>query len=211
MIYVLAAIAVLLLLIGILLFINVTLKVRYDEKENVFRVALRYLWITYVIAPEEETKKYKKARKKKGDTEKTEKKEKKKSPLKEKGVSGFLEDLKSIVKGVWSLLVSVLRRAVLKTLHIKLNVAGEDAADTAIVYGYANAVIFPIVSAFTENVRGYKDLDVSITPDFSDDAQAEIYFELELKIKPAKLLGAVLECRESAADLLSALGSKKDK
>ncbi|MBQ1977297.1 MAG: DUF2953 domain-containing protein [Ruminococcus sp.] len=211
MIYVLTAIAVLLILIGILLFVNVSLKVKYDDKENVFRVALCYLWFTYVLAPEEETKKYKKALNKKGEAQKTEKKEKKKSSIKEKGIATFLEDLKSIVKSVWTLLVCVLRRAVLKTLLIKLSVAGEDAADTAIVYGYANAVIFPIVSAFTENVKEYKELDVSITPDFSEDAQAVIQFELELKIKPAKLLGAVIECRESAADLLSALGNKKDK
>ena len=59
MIYVLTAIAVLLILIGILLFVNVSLKVKYDDKENVFRVALCYLWFTYVLAPEEETKKYK--------------------------------------------------------------------------------------------------------------------------------------------------------
>ncbi len=212
MIYVLTAILFLLILIGVLLCINVKLRVGYDDKENVFRVTLNYLWITYVIAPEEETKRYKKKQKKKsGEKAPKEKGKKKTSVLKEKGISAFLEDFKSIIKGVWTLLVNVLRRAVLEKLRINLNVAGEDAADTAIIYGYANAVIYPIVSAFTENVKDYKDLDVQITPDFSDDAQATVVFELELKIKPAKLIGAIIESRESAVDLLSVLSNKKDK
>lgn len=205
--YVLSAIAVLLIIIGVLLFVNVRLRVRYDDKENVFWVTAHYLFITYVIAPKEKSEK---SAKKKEDTKTSDKEEKKKSSIKEKRISAFLEDLKSIVKGVWTLLVTVLRRAVLNKLVIKLNVAGEDAADTAIIYGYANAVIYPIVSAFMENVKDYKDVDVALTPDFSDDAQAKIDFELELSIRPAKLIGAVLESRESATDLLSALSSKKE-
>lgn len=211
MIYVLSAILFLLILIGVLLYINVKLVVGYDDKENVFRVTLRYLFINYVIAPEEETKKYKKKQKNKSEKAPKVQEKKKTSAIKEKGISAFLEDLKDIVKGVWTLLVNVLRRAILKELRINLNVAGEDAADTAIIYGYANAVIYPIVSAFTENVKKYEKLDVQITPDFSDDAQPSVVFYMELRIKPAKLIGAVIESRESAVDLISALSKKKVK
>lgn len=211
MIYVFSAILFLLILVGVLLCINVTLRVGYDDKENVFRVTLHYLWITYVIAPEEETKKYKKKQKNKSEKAPEKKEKKKTSAIKEKGISAFLEDLKSIIKGVWTLLVNVLKRAILSKLRIKLNVAGEDAADTAIIYGYANAVIYPVVSAFTENVKEYKELDVQITPDFSDDAQATVVFELEINIKPSNLVGAIIESRESAVNLLSALSNKKDK
>ena len=211
MIYVLSAIFALLVLIGILLYINVTLRVRYDQDENVFWVTLHYPFVNIVIAPEEETKKYKKKKKKKTDSKSPQKKYKKKSMgIKEKGIGQFVEDLKDIVRGAWTLIRNVLKRAVLKKFKINLLVTGEDAADTAIIYGYANAVIYPIVSAFTESVKEYKDLDVNITPDFSEEANPRVEFFMELKLKPAKLLGAIFESREAAVSLLSALSNKSE-
>lgn len=211
MIYVLSAIIALLVLIGILLCISINLRVRYDQSENVFLVTLHYLFVRFVIAPEEETRKYKKNQNKNAGKKAAPKKENNKpSGIKEKGIGRFVEDLKNVVQGAWTLIRNVLKRAVLKKLRINLCVAGEDAADTAIIYGYANAVVYPIVSAFTESVKEYKDLDVSIIPDFSEDAQAEAVFELELKLKPVKLLGAILESREAAVNLLSALSNKSE-
>jgi len=177
--------------------------------------------LRFVLLPQDEERKRKKELKQAKKQKKLEKKGKK--PLekekisfsemfKEKGISGFLEDIKVIVKSLWSLISAVLKRAVIKKLDFKMNVASEDAANTAITYGYANAVIYPIVSAFMENVSECDEHNVEITPDFSEEGEPSVSFCIHLYIKPAKLLGALLENRANAEKLLTALNqNSKDK
>lgn len=211
MVYVLLALLVLLILIIVLLNISVTLKAHYDDEKNVFQFRVHYLFFTYVITPEEEKKK-KKSRKK--DKTSDEKKDKTtvSQRIKDRGIRGFLEDMKTIVSSVWTLIVAILKRAVLQKFTLRLTVVGEDAADTAVIYGYANAVVYPIVSALIENVDRYNELDVDIRPDFSEEAQAKVEFNAVAKMKPSKFIAAVIESRSSAEKLISAINRKpKDK
>ncbi len=206
MIYVFLALLALAILICVLLNISVTLKVQYEKESNVFRCTAHYLFLTHVLAPKEEKKKRKSKKKK---TDKSPKKEEKKTSfadkIKETGLRGFIDDIKDIAKGAWRMIVCVLRRSVLKKFTLHLSVAGEDAADTAVIYGYANAVIYPIISALLQNVRDYKDLDVEITPDFSEDAEADFEFDAQLKLKPVRFFGAIFESREELSRLISAI------
>ncbi|MBQ4569214.1 MAG: DUF2953 domain-containing protein [Ruminococcus sp.] len=206
MIYVFSALLALAVLICVLLNVSVTLKVQYDKQSNVFRCTAHYLFLTHVLAPKEEKKK-KKSKKKK--TDKSPKKEDKKTSfadrIRETGLVGFIDDIKDIVKGAWGLIVCVLRRSVLKEFTLHLSVAGEDAADTAVLYGMANGVLYPIITLILENVREYKELDVEISPDFSEEAEADFEFSAQLKLKPVRFLSAVFESREELGRLVSAI------
>ncbi len=209
MIYVLWALLALAVLVAVLLCINVRLKVRYDDENNVFWCTAHYLFLRFVIAPKEEKKnKKKKPRHLKAKPKKKEEKPKTLDRIREQGLSAFLENLKTIAASSFTIIVNVLRRCVLRKLIIRLTVVGNDAAETAVMYGYASAVVNPIVSAVLENVAKYKELCVDIAPDFDEEAQASVEFSAELKLRPAKLIGAILTSRNAAGKLVSALGKK---
>lgn len=221
MLYVLLIIAFMLLLIVALLFVSINLRVHYDD-ESEFKCTLSYLFVKFTLLPQDEEKKRKKEEKKKKKQEKLRKKgkpvkeEKEKisfsQMFKDKGIRGFLDDIKALVSSIWQLLMSALHRASIKNLQIRLNVAGDDAADTAIIYGYANSVVYPIVSAVLENVAECEDYAVEIDADFSENAEASVYLDVHLKIKPVKLLGALIENRASAEKLINEVSkNSKDK
>lgn len=77
---------------------------------------------------------------------------------------------------------------------LRLDVSGEDAADTAIKYGEACSVIFPALSFLLVNARRYNH-DIEINPNFSNDGN-RLYFDGEFVIYPiliiAHLVGAVV-------------------
>ena len=205
MIYALVTVVLLIILFAVLLNLNVTIKAGYDDEKQVFRCTAHYLWLKFVIAPEEEkrTKKRKKSAQKKQKGEK--KSQKRKS---DNTVAEFVETLRDTIKGVWKLLVSFLRRTTLKTLTLHLTVTGEDAAQTAITYGWVNSIVYPIVGAVVENVEEYEELDVSIVPDFNDGAASRVFFEAVLKIKVTKIIAVLIESRKETENLISAFGKK---
>ena len=214
MLFVLLAVALVMVLVIVLLNVSIKLLVHYDD-ENELKCTLSYLFLNFTLYPEDDEKKRKKAEKNLKKSKKLKKKGKKpkkkeskislKGMFKEKGIRAFLEDIKVIVKSLWSLIMSVVSRSVIEKFDFNMQVAGDDAADTAIIFGYANAVVYPIASAIIDNVAECKDHNISITPDFSDDAKASVDFDIHLKIKPVKLLGAIIENRESAENLLNAI------
>ena len=207
-----------LVLLVALLNIGISVKVHFDDNSD-FKCTISYLFIKYRLLPKDEEKSRRKEAKKRKKQEKLLKKGKKikekakisfKDMFKEKGIRGFLEDIKTLVKSLWSLILSVISRAKIMNLDLKMNVVGTDAADTAIIYGYTNAVVFPIVSALIENVYECKDYNVDIVPDFSEDAEASVNLDIHVKIKPIKLIAAILENRASAEKLLNTVSKKSN-
>jgi len=180
-------------LVVLLLNINIKIFLHYDDEKQL-QCLVKYLFLKKVLIPQSEKSKRKKAKRriKKG-----------RSPdevisLSElydesDGLMGFLKSLAEIVKSIWSLLKAILNNATLKKLDFKMNVASDDAADTAVTYGYANAVVYPIVAAIVENVMSFDDYNVEIKPDFSDDAVPSAEFDLNFNIKLLHLLKALLD------------------
>ena len=218
MLYVLLAVLLLVILIAVLLNVNANLRLHYDNNEDEVKLSLSYLGFTYVILPEDEERKRRKDEKKRKKQEKLLKKGIKlpqkpklsfKDMYKEKGIRGFCEDMLTTIKSLWTLITGVLRRATLKELTFDMKVAGEDAADTAVTFGYVNAGVYPVVSALLENVAEYEELSVSIHPDFDEDAESRVLINLHLQIKPLKLISAIFENMSSAEKLLSAFGKNK--
>lgn len=207
MIYALIAVAAVITLIVVLLNLNVTVKVHYDDTEQVLRCTAHYLWFKYVLAPEEESSKYLREEKllSKGKDLNWEEEITLQGIYEDKGLIGFLEVLKVTVKNTWSLLVSFLKRATLRKLEIKLNIVGEDAADTAIIYGWANSIVYPIVGAILDNVAEYRELDVQLTPDFTEGADSAVVANAVASIKVTKLIAMLVESGVEAENLLITL------
>lgn len=196
MIYVLQVFLVIVALIAlvvILLNVNIKIFLHYDD-DNQLLCYVKYLFLKKVLIPQSEKSKRKKAKRriKRG-----------RSPdelislseLYEEsdGLMGFLKSIAEIIRSLWSLLKAIFNNATLKKLDFKMIVASEDAADTAVTYGYANAVVYPIVAAIVENVVSFDDYNVEITPDFSDDAVPSAEFDLNLNIKLLHLLKALID------------------
>ena len=196
MIYVLQVLLVIVVVIAfviILLNINIKIFMHYDDEKQL-NCLVKYLFLKKVLIPQSEKSKRKKAKRriKRG-----------RSPdeaisLSElyedsDGLRGFIKSLAEIVKSLWSLLKAILNNATLKKLEFKMNVASDDAADTAVTYGYANAVVYPIVGAVLENVMKFDDYTVDINADFSEDAEPSAEFDFNLNIKLLHLLKALID------------------
>ncbi len=101
---------------------------------------------------------------------------------KERGIEGITELIKEIAKIVGGLLSSVFRNIVIKKLDLNITVAYEDAADTAVKYGYACAGIYPAMAVILR-VFKYKDYNIIIVPDF-DKKSNEITVDTEISLIP---------------------------
>lgn len=136
----------------------------------------------------------KKTEKKKSDSKKRNSKSKKepkkenkvlkwfKTTFKERGLKGLINALKEIAGLAETFLKPIFKHIKLKNLDMNITVASEDAADTAINYGYACAGIYPSLSILL-NIVKYKKYNVNIAPDF-DKKKTEIDLIAELVIVP---------------------------
>ena len=70
-----------------------------------------------------------------------------------------------------------LRHANVKELELRLTAAGEDAADTAVKYGYACSVVYPVVSMITA-LSGCKNYKVSVIPGFREKESSVFYIKI---------------------------------
>ncbi|MGN1131128.1 MAG: DUF2953 domain-containing protein [Ruminococcus sp.] len=162
----------------------------YAEYKDELSVWIKIAFFKLQIIPQKPKKKKKKHKKKKV-------KEKKKEPekqenvlknfIKEKGLSGIINILKQIATLATETLKDLFKRVTLVSLRLNIQIAGEDAADTAIKYGYCCSVIFPAVSAILSVVK-YKERNIQVVPDFSDDPQTKIDGKLVARIRICSLL-----------------------
>lgn len=162
----------------------------YAEYKDELSVWIKVAFFKLQLIPQKPKKKKKKHKKKKV-------KEKKKEPekqenvlknfMKEKGLSGIINILKQIATLVTETLKDLFKRVTIVSLRLNIQIAGEDAADTAIKYGYCCSVIFPAVSAILSVVK-YKERNIQVVPDFSDDPETKIDGKLVARIRICSLL-----------------------
>lgn len=194
MIYVYIALGVLflfLLLLSFVLFMPLTVRAYYDNTGDVFYLSLKYFGITFKLSPPKEKKKTEKKKKpKKKPKKKTKTDDKKQEDIislkklyEEYGFSGIIKLVESVFKAVFNILVGVFRKSTLNKLVINVKAVGEDAANTAILCGWAYSVICPVVSVFLDNVAKYKECSIDIVPDYSVDAEPYLEFELIVSIR----------------------------
>ncbi len=183
MLYILIPIAVIALLIVLIFVVPITIKAGYDTVTNEIFIKGRFLFLPFTIAPKSEKKRAK-------DVAKFEAKDDSldfKKMLEKDGVKEVLSFIISVFKSLWRVIVDVVKLSTIKTLRVKLIIAGKDAADTAIGCGWSYSVICPVVDLVLTNAVDYKESEVDITPDYSDDAETymEAFVDLRIKLKDA--------------------------
>ncbi len=152
---------------ALILFAPIGLMVEYKDH---FKIKVKFMGINIpVLTPGGNKKKIKatKARPKK------EKKKPKRDVLKSIGNIGKL------LKASKEAIVSIAKNIKINTLKLVLYVGAEDAAETAIKYGQASAVVYPALSVIN-TLSKPKNILVNIIPNFPSE-KINVDFKINLK------------------------------
>ncbi len=187
--YILLAIV---LILGLISIIPIGIEAQYKTK---LYCLLKIGFIKIQLFPEKKKKK-KKPQKSQSATSKKKSEPKKqeefsiKKFFKQNGVSGLIKILKKIASMAKGALKDVFSHIIIRELSVDVTIGGEDAAETAIDYGKACAVVYPAVSLITQ-ICDYKSLKVLVSPDFTDGSKSKANCKVVADIKTFWLLKAV--------------------
>jgi hypothetical protein len=156
-----------LVLIVFLLFVKVKIIVSYDED---FSYKLKYFLVTYKFKNKEKGKN---------------KKEKHKGENKDK-IKLFLNNFENIIELAKKLLKDISHNACIELININLIICEENAADTAILFGVANSIIYPVVSLLSNFIK-IKKKQIQIKPIFHDSL-SDVNFKCIVSIR----LGSII-------------------
>ena len=189
--------------IAFLLSIKITLKIRYTDKLAIY---LKIFFIKKRLYPKKEEKKRyphsmskRKAKKIRDSLKKKPKKAKKKKKIKEKDEEEGEEkaDLLSIISIVISFVKNFIRLFAhsirIKASKLKIIVASEDAAQTALTYTAVTQsvnVLFPLLNGLKTVKKLPKGNDLTVDIDFLSDTP-KIDADIELYIRVGGILKAV--------------------
>ena len=178
---VLAIILLIFLVLFLLSLFRVKLTAKYEDKPIVI---IKVFFLKFKFPSEKKAKKKKPKKKKsspkKKKTDKKQEKEKKqsKSPLKQlwnkKGLTGLLDILNELLALSKGVLKGFFNRLVIHNFDVKITVGGEDASDTALGYGTACAVVYPVMGRLY-NALNIEDYTVDVQCDFSEDSKTTVY------------------------------------
>lgn len=183
-----------LLFLLLLLLVPVKLCIVYNDD---WTMKIKYMFFSFGVFPPKPKKPKKKKTKPKAGKKaesKEEKPKKEKSPtaefLKQKGLSGLLTLFSDIIKLMTQASKRILRHLLFYRLNVKAAIAGEDAAETAMQYGYACSAVYPAVSFIDSHAKkcNYK---LDIAPDF-DGEKTEIDCDMIVGIRPLFVIAAAI-------------------
>ena len=188
------------IILGILLFffllLIIPVKVKLDFSGGVFSAVVYYGFIK--VFDSKKPKKEKPKKEKPEKEEKTKKKKDTKSPSKisklfahkkaKLGFTGAVKFFLDVLKEVLQKLVWVIRKIKFDRFKLNLVVASDDAATTAINYGYFCTGIYPILSLLCINTN-LKLKEVNISADYEKTA---IDLDLCVRLKTRILYFLVL-------------------
>lgn len=177
-----------LLVLFLLLLMPVKLKATYNED---FRCVLKIGFVKFSLYPPKPKKK-KKKKPKKADEEQKSEETKKESFIKEKGISWLFDLIKKIADLAVGALKDFFRHIIVKKLLLSISIAGSDAADTAVKYGYYCSAVYPAFGIIVGAVK-CKKYGVDISPNFEEKAKSAVNMELEARIKILWLLALVIK------------------
>ena len=154
--------AAILLLIG---FFPLSVKIKYDADGTYAAVMIGPYKLQLVPKKNDGTGKKEKPKKQKKEAEP---KEKKKKKPKQPGQGGSILDFWPFVELVWSFLGTFRRKLLLKELTLRICFGGTDAAQTAMNYGRAQAVLGAVYPRLRQGFRIQKE-NVGVSCDFTQD------------------------------------------
>ena len=141
------------------------------------QIKLRYLFFKFNLF--KDTKK----KANKGDEKEEQSKSKSiRDTFKDQGLNGIIGLIKEISRLALGILRRLFSHIIIDDLNMNFIIVGNDAADTAVKYGYACATIFPSLNIIM-NIANCKRRTVKIKPGF-DENESEIEFLIKFHIKP---------------------------
>ena len=182
-----------LLVLFLPMLLNVVIYFTYDGESH---LSLRIAFVKLRLVPPKPEKKKKQTKKKKTQKKPKEKKpgdtkEKKPSTVKklykEKGLTGILNIVQSLSQLAVGTFKDVFAALKVRRLTFNIRIAGKDAADTAVKYGYVCSAVFPAMSVILHNVR-VRRYNVRVEPDFSDNPSTKIDVDAVVKIRIIRIL-----------------------
>ncbi|MFU0833081.1 MAG: DUF2953 domain-containing protein [Oscillospiraceae bacterium] len=109
--------------------------------------------------------------------------------FRQKGFAGFMELLRAFCEVVSSCSQKIFSHTQISRLQLHLTVGGEDAAQTAIQYGKACALVSTALTVLL-SAKKCKNRDVRVVPDFQN-GKSNVRFLFKMKIRLFFLLTAV--------------------
>lgn len=183
-------IVVILLFLFLLLMIPVSFHFKFDGKPELI---LQYMFIKIRLVPPKEKPQRQEEFKQeeKQSQEKSPKKDNRFKKLYQKrGLDGLFEIVGEVVSIIKDTSSMVLRHIVIKKLKIDLLIVGDDAADSAMKYGYACSLIYPMVSFIDSTIKLQKR-EIDIEAGFNKE-ETKVLAETKVNIRPWFALGAIL-------------------
>ena len=195
-----------LLIIGVLLFLPLNVGLKY---ENDFYLKIKFAGIrVFGIEPQKKAK-YKHE---KTDTvtdekaEKTTTEEAKKffEKLKKKyGFTGALKSVFGFAFKILSQLKSMLKHIKVNKLKLKILIAGEDAAATAVEYGVVCSAVYPVM-ALLDSCNGINVKNIDVRSNF-ETSECEFAFSFSLRIAVIYLLFSAWKIYKEYKNYMSGL------
>lgn len=165
-----------LLAIALLFLVPVKIKARFNDG---FKSVLTIGFVRIQLFPQKPKRKKKKKSKKKESKAKPEQK-KKESLIKERGVSWLIDLIKRIANLANGALKDFFKHIIVKKLMLSVSVAGSDAADTAVKYGYCCSAVYPAFGIVAGSVK-CKRYGIDVSPNFEENAKSVAVLNLEAK------------------------------
>ncbi len=190
-----------LIFIFLILMMPISFRFKYEGEPELF---LRYLFIKIRLVPPKEKKNKPPQQEKEQKKPEEKKKKKEKSPFKilyeKQGLDGLLNIAKEAAAIVTNTSSGILRHTVIGKLKIDLVIVGDDAADTALKYGYACTGIYPAVSVIDSNMK-LKRKEIDIAAGFNEP-EMKIFVESKASIRPLFLLGTAISAAVKGIKLI---------
>lgn len=194
------------LLIVLLLLLPIGFKAGYQDE---VRAVLQIGFIPIPIYPPKPKKPKKKPKKPEPEKPKEEKpKEKKPNLIQEKGILWLIDLIREAAKLAVGALKSFFKHLHIKRLNVSISCCGEDAADTAVQYGYFCLAVYPAVSILVKagKCRRY---GVDISPNFKDGEETRFHADIYVYIRLLWIFALVFRYGFKALRLLLSLRKGK--
>lgn len=168
-------IAGVLLFFTILLNCPVVIRVRYRE-DLYFRIW--YLFFHYTVAPRPEPEEKQEQAPAKAEQSK---KNRFRELLQKKGLSGFVDIFHEVSEVASKAGKELFSHLVFDQFQLEISVTGENAAQTALNYGYVSGAVGSAAGLFLGNVR-CRSYHISVNPDFQGE-KSRVVFDAKAHIR----------------------------
>lgn len=189
------------LLLTIILLLPIRFKARH-EKDWFVALYIAFVKLQLVPPKPKKPKKKKKSPNDKSENKTTDQKKKKQNIIQKNGLPWLIEMVERTAKLASGVLKDFFRKLIIKKLLLSIIVAEDDAAKTAVNYGYYCSVVYPAIGIITKNAK-CKKYGIDILPDFDEKATSSFELNLEVKIRAIWLVLLLLKYGKELLSVIS--------